>query len=186
VSTGEARLTLYQRVLGDRFDALPPVLRVFHSQRTGGSAVGTLRVTRTPGLLMRLLGPLLDLPDAGEHVPARVEVVVEGDKELWIRTFNGRSVKTLQWEHDGLLVEARGPLRIGIRLSTDGSSLRFEPVRAWFGPVPMPAFLAPGGRGLLTAHDDAWHVDVSVEAPLIGALIVYQGDVSPTSREPAS
>ncbi len=88
--------SLYRRILGERFDSLPDVLRRFHDTPGGGRAHGSLRVERAGGWLSNTLASSLGLPEAGESVSVVVQVKVEGDRERWIRHFAGRRVAARQ------------------------------------------------------------------------------------------
>jgi hypothetical protein len=88
---------LYHRILGERFDALPTVLRRFHDNEGGGRACGTFRVERVPGRLRNAIASILGMPRAGSDVSVRLHVVVEGDRERWVRDFGGHRVVTVQW-----------------------------------------------------------------------------------------
>lgn len=174
-----ASLPLYHRILGDSFDALPVALRRFHSLPRGGTAHGTLRVTHGKGRLRSKLATVLRLPPEGDHVPLRLHVAVEGEREHWQRDFGGVRLTTLQWAWRGLLVEGMGPLRWGFRLTACPGSLRFDRERAWLGALPLPAVLAPRITAIVTeAGPDSWNVTVRVAAPILGLLVAYEGKVT--------
>ncbi len=107
--------SLYRRILGDRFDALPAVLRRFHDAEGGGRARGTFRVERAPGRLRNGVASMLGMPRAGTDVPVRLQVVAEGDRERWIRDFDGHRVETVQWARGESLMEAMGPIRFSLQ-----------------------------------------------------------------------
>jgi hypothetical protein len=98
---------LYRRILGERFDALPEVLRRFHSAPGGGRVRGTLRVERGAGWLRSAVATLLRMPESNPAVPVRLEVEVDGDRERWCRSFGERRVVTTQWGAGGLLMVFR-------------------------------------------------------------------------------
>src|SRR4051794_344293 len=52
-------LPLYRRILGERFEALPEVLRRFHDAPGGGRARGSFRIERGRGWLRNGLATLL-------------------------------------------------------------------------------------------------------------------------------
>jgi hypothetical protein len=89
--------SLYHRILGAQFDALPAVLRRFHDAKGGGRARGTLRVDRPAGRWRNALASLLGLPRAALVVPVQLRVVMQGERERWLRDFPGDRVETVAW-----------------------------------------------------------------------------------------
>ncbi len=170
---------LYRRVLGARFDALPEVLRRFHDAPGGGRARGTLRVERASGPLRNALASLLRLPKSGEHVSVMLEVAIEGDRERWVRHFEGRRLETVQWARGDLLMESFGPTAFSSALVVDESCLHYEFRRAWLIGIPLPRQLAPLVDGRADAGDGGWNLTVRIEAPFVGKLVQYQGWVEP-------
>ncbi|MGC4015845.1 MAG: DUF4166 domain-containing protein [Luteolibacter sp.] len=171
--------SLYQRILGTRFDALPEVLRRFHDTPGGGRAQGTLQIDRAAGPLRNALTSLLGLPRAGMDVPVRLEVEIEGDRELWVRHLQGRRLKTVQWMRGDLLMESYGLSTFSSVLIVEGSCIRYEFRRAWVMGVPLPHWLTPLVEGRVDAGDDGWRLAVRIEAPLLGELVHYKGWVEP-------
>lgn len=174
--------TLYQRLLGDDFADLPPVLRAFHGRRSGGRASGRVEVLRGRGPVHALLGRLLRLPPAGKETPLRLQVVVKGEREHWFRVFETDPVVTLnavQSARDGLLEETFGPMRLGFRPSATPDGLRFEQAHCRLGPLTLPRAISPRAGAELTADDggNGWHIDVHLEAPLLGPVLRYRGRV---------
>lgn len=171
--------SLYRRILGQRFDSLPEALRRFHDTPGGGRAHGTLQVERASGWLSNALASLLGLPEAGKNISTVVEVKVEGDRERWVRDFEGRRVETVQWMHGELLMESFGATTFSSVLTIDGSCLHYEFRRAWVAGIRLPRRLAPFVDGRVYAGDGGWRVAVRVNAPLLGELVHYEGWIEP-------
>jgi hypothetical protein len=171
--------SLYRRILGARFDALPPVLRRFHDADGGGQARGTFQVGRGTGWLRNAIASILGLPRAGAEVPVRLCVTVDGDRERWTRDFGGHRVETIQWARGELLMEAIGPVHFSTALVLDGSRLTYEFRRTWFAGVPIPRWLSPGVDSYVDAGDAGWFVVVHVLAPFLGELVRYEGWIEP-------
>lgn len=171
--------SLYRRILGPRFDALPEVLKRFHGGADGGRARGTLQVERGAGLVRNALASMLGLPPAGQDVPVRLEVRVEGDRERWLRDFPGRRLRSVQWAEGALLMEAFGLTSFSSAVVVDGASLRYEFRRAWFAGVPLPSWLSFYVDGCVQAGDAGWRVAVHVFAPFVGEIVHYEGWVEP-------
>ncbi len=171
--------SLYRRVLGAQFDALPEVLRRFHDTPGGGRARGTLSVERARGLLRNVMASLLQLPRSGTDVEVLLEVKVEGDRERWIRHLQGRRLVTVQWLRDDLLMESRGLTAFSSALVIDGKCLRYEFRQSWMMGVRLPRWLAPLIEGHVDAGEGGWRLAVRIEAPILGELVRYEGWVEP-------
>jgi hypothetical protein len=174
-----ASLGLYRRVLGASFDELPDVLKRFHDGTTAGCASGTFRVVRGDGPVRNFVAGMLRLPRAGESVPIRLEVVVEGDRERWIRHFAGRRTVTVQWADGNLLMERLGLTSFSSALVVQGSRLRYEFRRAWFAGIPLPIWVSPYVDGYVDAGEAGWRASVHIFAPVLGEIVHYEGWVEP-------
>jgi hypothetical protein len=135
--------SLYRQVLGDAYGLLPAALQHFHEQPWGGRRSGDFEVRRGNGRLRNWLASLLGLPRAASSVPVTLQVVVEGDRERWIRTFGALRMETMQLNQNGLLVEAAGPMRFGFHLAADSTGLEYRTCRAWFWLFRLPRMLIP-------------------------------------------
>lgn len=171
--------SLYRRILGERFDSLPEVLRRFHDTPRGGRARGMLQVERSGGWRASAVASFMGLPEAGTNISTVVEVKVEGDRERWVRRFGERRVETIQWMHDGLLMESFGATTFSNVLTIEDLCLRYDFRRAWFAGILLPRRFAPFVDGRVYAGDGGWRVVVCVSAPLLGDLVHYEGWVEP-------
>jgi Domain of unknown function (DUF4166) len=174
-----ASLPLYRRVLGDRFDTLPEVLKRFHGASGKSHARGTFRVKRRSGYLHNLVATLMGMPRAGENVPVHLEVVVEDDREIWLRHFPGQTLKSVQWARGNLLMERFGLGSFSSALEVRGSRVVYVFGRSWFLGVPVPARLAPFVDGYVDAGETGWLVVVHIFAPFLGEIVHYEGWVEP-------
>lgn len=171
--------SLYQRVLGGDFDRLPEVLRRFHGAPSGATARGTFRVERGAGRVRNWLATRAGLPLPGEAVALRLDVTVQGDEELWTRTFGAAPLRTRQRERKGRLVELHPPWALCIRLSAseDGMQLDHEAI-TWHG-LRLPRCCAPDVTTTVQAQGKGWFVAVSVSLPVLGMVCRYSGEVHP-------
>ena len=171
--------SLYRVTLGDQYDRLPPVLRAFHDLSAGGRAQGDLCITRGVGRLRGLCADLMRLPRAADCVTVRLEVKAARGAERWVRDFGPHRLVTDQWHRNGLLVEAAGPMRFGFRLTASETQMAFTMERCWLLGLPVPVALAPRVSAVVTGRADAWWTVVTVDAPLLGLLARYEGEMAP-------
>jgi hypothetical protein len=170
--------TLYQRVLGDKFALLHPVLRRFHSCSRGGGQ-GRFRVTHFPGRLRRLLARAMRLPAQGDGIAVELEVWPRGKGEVWVRAFPGWRFVTLQTEGRGLLLERDGPVTFVFALDVVDGAMTFTTKEFRLLGVPLPSWAAPSVRAVETGGEGGWTVTVRMSLPFVGDLMEYHGEVVP-------
>ncbi len=182
-SAATASLPLYRRLLGDAYETMPAPLQAMHDLTGGMAAEGSATVTRGEGLLARLAAAVVGFPRAGANVPVRVDFGNENGRELWTRTFAGRTFHSTQEQGRGryewLVCERFGPLCAGMALVLDGGKLRLI-VRRWsvFG-IPLPLWLAPRGDSYEFAENGRFHFHVEIAHPLTGLIVGYRGWLVP-------
>ncbi len=146
---------------------------------------GVFAVERGRGVLARLLGGLMRLPLAGDSVVVELDVVPEGNGERWIRRFDSRKLETYVCDHgSGRWSERFGPLEFWFRIETiGGAGIRHRQERCRFGfgslTIPLPRFVAPRVDSVETpgSKPRAHHVRVTIDAPVVGRLLYYEGEV---------
>ncbi len=175
---GTVQPLLYRRVLGTAWTALPEQIRAMHEGEL--VAWGEATVERGTNPLANLIGAIIGFPRAGTRVPLQVRFAVEGNEEVWTRTFAGKSFSSRQFEGGGryahLLCERFGPLNFPMALELVDGKLNLV-LRGWtaFG-IPMPAFLGPRVVAFENVDDEGrfrFHSDISL--PLIGRIVHYRG-----------
>ena len=178
-----ASAPLYRRLLGDAWDALPPPLRAMHDLATGLTATGEATIERGTGLIARCLAWLFGFPPAGKDVPVTVAFTARDGREIWQRTFGGRSFSSTQEEGRGrferLLCERFGPFVVAMALVLEDGRMRLV-VRRWaaFG-IPMPLALAPTGNAYEYVEDGRFRFHVEIGLPLGGLIVAYRGWLIP-------
>jgi len=173
--------TLYQRLLGDDFHRLPPALQQFHSAPHGGCAAGKVTVERNAGVLRRIAANLLHLPDAGDGIELRLQVIPVENKEHWIRHFNRQRLETLQWQEGEYLIEKAGPLQLAFKVTADekGMTFRMHHKCHTTRKVLFPAGLVMRVNAQTHDAEDYWKLEVNISTPLLGKIVTYRGEIVP-------
>jgi hypothetical protein len=175
--------TLYRRMLGTSWDALPAAVRAMHDGAT--AAEGCATVDRGTGLLSRLAGWLFGFPKAGAEVPLRVDFVLSPEGETWTRHFDRRSFSSRQFMGSGrwerLLCERFGALTFALALVPENGRMHLV-LRGWslFG-IPMPMWLCPRSASW-EEGDDRFRFHVEISHPLTGLIVRYRGWLEPAPR----
>jgi len=171
------RAGLYERLVGEGWDALDEPVRRLHLRARG---VGVFAVRRGEGRLARVVARLMGLPQSGDEVPLWLSVEPHGGGERWRRNFAGREFVTEQGEHEGaLMAERNGPFEILFRLTAEGGALLYDSEGAFLRVrslrVRLPRLLAPRVEAWERAAEGGVSVSVCVTSPLTGPLISYEG-----------
>lgn len=172
---------LYERILGDAWNDLPPTIREMHSGIS--SAEGRGRVDRGGSPVAWLAGALMSFPPAGVNLPVRVTFEQTPSGEVWRRTFGKHSFQSHQYDGRGkserLIVERFGALEFAMALVVEGGRVRLV-TRRWsaFG-VPLPMWLAPRSNAHEREENGAFHFFVEISHPLTGLIVRYEGWLKP-------
>lgn len=177
----EAQNTLYQRVLGERYDDLPPVLRDFHALPQDAKAQGVVSVRHGKGWCRSALAKTLRLPPQGEQIKVQLQVQPQKGSEIWVRHFDNLRVETVQWQRDGFLVEKAGPICFAFYVFVQNAELRFQFSHNEIGGFKLPIKILQVDATARAAENNgnSWHIQVTIRAPLLGLLAEYRGEISP-------
>lgn len=169
---------LYHRLLGNDFERLPPVLKSFH--RLGqGVGSGRFTVRRGNRTLHRMLAAMFGLPREGTELVTRLDVRVEGEREIWLRRFGDVEVASVQWQEGDLLIEKMGTMLLAFRLSADESGMRFHFDHARMLGLRLPRWLSPRVRATVRGGESSWFVEADVSVPGLGSITSYKGELTP-------
>jgi Domain of unknown function (DUF4166) len=166
---------LYRRLLGPKFDMLPPRVRELHDLAAPAMWEGRADVERGVSLVARAAATLFALPPTGRDQALSVTFTPDGSCEIWRRAFGGAVFWSVQYEHGGRLFERvrASTLVFTLDVAPDGLSLVLVGVR--FLGIPLPRPLHPAVRTLESEHDGRYRFEVEATLPRIGLLVRYSG-----------
>lgn len=166
---------LYRRVLGDRFDAMPPEVRALHDVSSPSTWRGEADVERGASKIARLIGWIARLPPTSRALPLEVTFTPDGRGEQWRRSFGRHVFPTHQSAGDGVILERIGPATVALQPTAgpDGLALSLVAMRVLGVPVPRPMLPLVATRE--TEHGGRYHFEVEAVLPLAGLLVRYRG-----------
>jgi len=172
---------LFRYVLGSAFETLPTKVQEFHDISTVSQWSGLARVRRGHGVLVKIICSCFGFPQAADNVAVDVSITPEGNRERWVRNFDGKIFSSFQRrgtnKNEFLLVESFGVLDFSVALVIEEDKLCFVP-RRWscFG-IPLPGFLLPKGRSFETEKNGMFCFNIEVVVPMIGFIVSYEGNL---------
>jgi len=176
-SEAPTELTLYQRVLGAKYDRLTPNLRRFHSAHQDIRVEGTFSVTRGPSALGNWLTDLSGFPATAAELPVSLTVSPSPRGETWRRVFGAHTIVSWQEQRAGLFVERFGPLSMYLVADVDDGALIVRDLRSTFLGFPLPPALSPQVDAFGRDDGENIGVRISITNPLLGLLVSYAGTI---------
>jgi NAD(P)-dependent dehydrogenase (short-subunit alcohol dehydrogenase family) len=170
--------SLYRRIMGSDYDALPPSLRAMHDIFRDGGAAGEAEVFGASNGLGRIVARMMQFPPPGKHA-LHVWFRERDGGETWTRNFGGQCFSSRLSQSGNRLVEKFGPLRFFFELSRTAEGLRMD-MRGWsFLGLPLPLAMAPRSDAREFERQGRFHFDVPIVMPLIGTVVHYRGWLEP-------
>ena len=139
--------TLFQKLLGARFDILPEPVRRFHTLERELFTSGRADVTAPPRVLgASLLSLVAGLPAPGRDVETHVRFTpLSRGREYWRRNFAGRRYQSvMEAARDGRLIEHFGPFDLYFDLAASPEGLRWSLSDWRLLKIPCRAGRSPG------------------------------------------
>ena len=174
--------TLYERLLGDAWQALPDVLKQVHGTDAQFAASGEMDVTLGRFIGAGLVRWALRMPRTEERVPVELRVRREGEREHWDRRIGSWRFLTEQWAEGSLLIERYGSLLFPMAVTSDSESLTHWSdrmlLRALGRRWPFPSWLSIhtwGTERRSQSTPGAMDVSVRIETPFGQLLVGYDG-----------
>jgi uncharacterized protein DUF4166/saccharopine dehydrogenase-like protein len=176
---------LYRKILGEAFDQLPPRLRALHDFQGQQVWPGKSIVTRGKGTIAHLLAKVFGFPSSAAGTDVEVTLTSGKTEETWQRKFGDKTFSSRQSEGKGrntsLLVEKFGPVSVSLALVVQDDRLNLVPRRWSFWGIPLPKFLLPTGKSFEAEKEGLFHFNVTIQAPLVGLIVAYQGWLKPSA-----
>jgi len=171
--------SLFERVLGEGFAALPPALQRFHRLHGRHELHGLVETDAPASFGARLLARCLGTPTRATHGRIRFVLEAAPDLETWTRHFPGRTMRSRMRFGAGHVVEQMGLARLAFALEASGGRLRMRLTGMRFLGIPCPAWLRPQlvaeEAADRSAGRDRLHFRIEARVPGAGQVVGYRG-----------
>jgi hypothetical protein len=175
-----SRDSLYRRLLGPRFEQLPPTVRRLHQPGARFEAAGECRVQRGDNSAARMLADIMQMPPPSEHLPLRFSIDSgEDGAETWRRDFGDHVFVSRLWADQGGLCERTRLATLRYDLELEHGILRMQ-LRGFRSlGLPLPRALWPTIATAESERDGRYCFDVRASMPGVGLVIRYRGWLAP-------
>jgi hypothetical protein len=177
-------LSLYERVMGERFALLPSAVQRFHRLRGQVVLHGRVQTDAPATWLAAVLARMLGTPRHASEGALRFELDAGTDVEHWTRHFPQRTMSSrLQWRA-GRVEERLGAARLSFDLTAGEGALRMRLVHMRFLGVPCPRWLMPRITAEESGDGEHLHFRVTAALPWLGTVASYRGHLVLASEVP--
>lgn len=168
---------LFESLLGADYPLLPEPVRRLHDSAIPLMLKGEVEIEVARNPVVRALGRLAGLPTQAGCYPLVFEITGSPSRQVWIRHFPPRPMRSVLIARGGLLHErmAGGLLSLDFDLRGDGEGIVWNLVTARMFGFRLPLAWFGGIRARESAAGARYRFDVSASLPILGHLVSYRG-----------
>jgi len=168
-------MTLYQRLTGEKFKDLSPKIQAMHLYEDSKVLRGSVEIKRGDSLLAKVLSVLMRLPKTQNNAPMTLEFTQQEEKEVWARTFGTDKFSSIQYEHEGQMVEQMSLMKIYFDVSVKNGSLITSLSKIMLLGIKIPKIFTLNIKSKEEVIEDEIHFKVEVSLPKGEKVIEYFG-----------
>lgn len=174
--------TLFERILGEDFAALPKSIKRLHDIWDRETFAGHASVERGDHWLVPTIAFIFRFPKPTSDTAVTVDIEKTAETERWTRRFDSSKFQSvLSMNNQSQTYERFGLLKAELGLKVDQNTVVFPVKRAWLCGIPLPQWLTPISVSREYETDGRFHFDVSLSAPIVGQIVRYRGWLQPAA-----
>lgn len=178
-----SRLSVYERLLGSRYEGLPAAVQAFHRLSGTVHLSGEVTVRGAETLSGQLAAAMMRLPKPAPSRPFSFLLTTHAESESWTRLFQARSMTSSVASDGGLLTERVAVLTLWYELDCAHFALTMKLIRLTVFGFALPMILVPKVHASEHGLGKRFHFDVAVHWPRDRRLISYTGHLDLPSTE---
>lgn len=171
--------SLYQQILGARFESLDADVQRFHQLQGVHQLQGRCTIRGAESPVGKLICLLMKLPRQSDDVAFHFMMNASPDREIWIRRFPTRTMRSqLCCGLDGLIDEHIGPARLRFSLDVSEGQLSMQLMAIRILGLPWPTRWFPQVWAIERGGQNRFHFDVGAKFHKFGVLVAYSGHLN--------
>ncbi|MCX4027449.1 DUF4166 domain-containing protein [Endozoicomonas sp. SM1973] len=160
--------------LGESFKNLPPLLQQAHS---GDIHLHGSVVVKRGNLLANLIANIIKMPPANSNCNLDVYGSHNEDVMKWQRHFENHVMESTFRLQGDYLTESLGPINLLLKLSIINNKLIYNVEQSSIFGITIPKPFQPKLTAFEMEYNGLYRFHVSINLPIIGLLIGYNGDL---------
>jgi hypothetical protein len=168
-------MTLYERILGERFLELFPLVQEMHRYEKQNILKGKVNIKRGSTFLAKCMNFLMRLPKEQTEAFLMLELTKHGEQEKWRRTFGIDTFSSIQYKKDELMVEKMGLVKMYFRVFEKEKALCTVLEKSGFLGLRVPTILTINISSKVEELDEKVLFSVRVSTRNGTLIIDYDG-----------
>lgn len=168
-------MTLYQRLTGKKLKDLSPKIQAMHLYEDSKVLRGSVEIKRGDSLLAKVLSVSMRLPKTQNNAPMTLEFTQQEEKEVWARTFGTDKFSSIEYEHEGQMVEQMSLMKLYFDVSVKNGSLITSLSEIMLLGIKIPKIFTLNIKSKEEVIEDEIHFKVEVSLPKAEKVIEYFG-----------
>lgn len=168
-------LSLYRQVMGAQFDTLAPELQALHDQTASRIFHGHCEIQPAESRMARCLCWMMRLPTCTTSSAFKFELCLLPGKEIWLRYFPNRLMRSTMCAESGQLTERFGVVKFRFNLANDQRSLTMILAGISVCGIPLPRQWLPTIWGREHGREGKFYFDAGASWGKFGRLVAYTG-----------
>lgn len=167
--------SLYRQVMGSQFDTLAPELRKLHDQTTSRIFHGHCDIQPAESRIAQCICWMLRLPTRTASGAFKFEMHLLPGKEIWLRHFPNRLMRSTMSVESGQLIERFGFVKFIFELAAEQNALTMILAGVSVCGIPLSRQWLPNIWGREHGADGKFYFDAGASWGNLGRLVAYSG-----------
>jgi len=188
---------LFSTILENQWPSIPQEIRDSHTFVDRTELRGEASIRRGTSWMTELVAAVFRFPKAVSNTPVQVTKTRIGDREIWVRDFNGQRFQSIlsrvpvgsigceERTSTAIIQEQFGLMKFTLQLPIIDSAIHMNVLKGSCLNIPIPKVLLPISNTQEYSKNETFHFSVQLRAPFnLGLIVHYEGWLKPVAPEP--